>query len=122
MDRPGFEADRLHLVLFDTATWTPRTLAYNFDRSISGFTWSSDSSRIFADADDDGYHKVFIVNRADESVTELLSTGDNLNLKVSPRNASDIFFLRHSLTAPTDVRSQLNHLHSQPHVVDFVLF
>jgi hypothetical protein len=105
MDRPGFEADRLHLGLFDTSSYAFRTLANKWDRSVSGFTFSADSSQLYVDADDDGYHKLFLINRADESVTELMSTGDNINVIVSPRNASDLFFLRHSFMAPTDVRN-----------------
>ena len=40
MDRPGFEADRFHLVLLDLKTGAKRPLTKDWDRSISAFAHS----------------------------------------------------------------------------------
>ena len=51
MDRPGFEADRFHLVLLDVQSGARRPLTQNWDRSIAGFAWSSDGKTLFATTD-----------------------------------------------------------------------
>ena len=48
MDRPGFEADRFHLVLLDLKSGVKRPLTQNWDRSISSFAWARDGKTLFA--------------------------------------------------------------------------
>src|SRR4029077_3970927 len=51
MDRPGFEADRFHLVLLNLQSGVERALTQNWDRSIGSFAWSRDGKTLFATAD-----------------------------------------------------------------------
>ena len=55
-DRPGFESDRLHLVLIDLKSGAQRPLTQNWDRSIGSFQWSRDGRTLFATADHLGQH------------------------------------------------------------------
>jgi dipeptidyl aminopeptidase/acylaminoacyl peptidase len=75
MNRPGFEADRLHLVLIDTATGTKRTLADNWDRSVAEYEWAPDGKSIYAAADDIGQHRLFSIDVANSKVTPLTGPG-----------------------------------------------
>jgi hypothetical protein len=59
MDRPGNEADRLHLVLFDLSSKTFSLVANGFDRSIAGIVWSLDDTAIIADTDNEGRHALW---------------------------------------------------------------
>ena len=51
MDRPGFEADRFHLVLLNLQSGVKRPLTQNWDRSIGSFEWSKDGKTLFATAE-----------------------------------------------------------------------
>jgi dipeptidyl aminopeptidase/acylaminoacyl peptidase len=52
--RPGFEADKWRLLVQDRDSGKTRDLTEKFDRSVSSFTWKSDSSLIIFAADDRG--------------------------------------------------------------------
>jgi dipeptidyl aminopeptidase/acylaminoacyl peptidase len=75
MDRPGFEADRLHITLYDRKTNTATRIADQWDRSPSGIAWSPSQQWIFADADDDGHHKLFGIRINDSTVIEITRNG-----------------------------------------------
>ncbi|MFL6658925.1 MAG: prolyl oligopeptidase family serine peptidase [Massilia sp.] len=75
MTRPGFEADRFHLVFMDVATGKKHTVAANWDRSIADFRWTPDGSAILASADDIGQHRLFSIDAASGKVTPLTDKG-----------------------------------------------
>lgn len=52
MDRPGFEADRLHINLYDRNEDSTKELTAKWDRSVSGIVWTNDGSGLLADADE----------------------------------------------------------------------
>jgi dipeptidyl aminopeptidase/acylaminoacyl peptidase len=59
MERPGFEADRLRLMLYDRARGTHRELTTGFDRSVDFFTWSADSRTLHLLVTDEIHHSVY---------------------------------------------------------------
>jgi dipeptidyl aminopeptidase/acylaminoacyl peptidase len=75
MDRPGFEADRFHLVLMDVATGKKRTVAGDWDRSIADYNWSPDGKQLLATADDVGQHRLFAIDAASGKVGALTGNG-----------------------------------------------
>ena len=75
MNRPGFEADRLHLVLMDVATGAKRTVADNWDRSVAEYAWAPDGKSIYAAADDIGQHRLFSIETGSGKVTPLTGPG-----------------------------------------------
>lgn len=103
MDRPGFEADRLHIVVYDIARNSISTVANNWDRSVGGLIWTADGSGFLVDADEDGRHKVFQIDGISGSVSTLVATGDNMNLVVIPGRPNSVLLLRNSYTSPTDL-------------------
>jgi dipeptidyl aminopeptidase/acylaminoacyl peptidase len=74
MSRPGFEADRYHIVLLDLASGTARHVAENWDRSPGSLQWTADGKTLIADADDLGQHRLFAIDVASGAVKPL--TGD----------------------------------------------
>jgi dipeptidyl aminopeptidase/acylaminoacyl peptidase len=74
MTRPGFEADRFHIVLLDVATGKKRHLAEDWDRSPGSIAWSADGKALVADAQDVGQHRLFSIDIASGKVSAL--TGD----------------------------------------------
>ncbi|MBA5639844.1 S9 family peptidase [Duganella sp. LX20W] len=75
MDRPGFEADRFHLVLMDVSTGKKRTVAGDWDRSIADYSWSPDGKQLLATADDVGQHRLFAIDAASGKVSALSGNG-----------------------------------------------
>jgi dipeptidyl aminopeptidase/acylaminoacyl peptidase len=52
--RPGYEADRFRLMLYDRKTGEKKNLTENLDRWVGSFTWTPDSKQIYFAADDRG--------------------------------------------------------------------
>ncbi|KQV46419.1 MULTISPECIES: S9 family peptidase [unclassified Duganella] len=75
MKRPGFEADRFHLVLMDVATGKKRVVAQDWDRSIADYKWRTDGKALLANADDIGNHRLFSIDAASGKVTALTGKG-----------------------------------------------
>jgi len=75
MDRPGFEADRFHMVLMDVATGKKQKLADSWDRSIADFRWRPDGKALLVSADDVGQHRLFSMDAASGRVTPLTGPG-----------------------------------------------
>ena len=75
MKRPGFEADRFHLVLQDVASGRKRVLAEGWDRSIADYRWRADGRALLANADDVGQHRLFSLDAASGKVTALTGQG-----------------------------------------------
>nr|WP_229518874.1 S9 family peptidase [Massilia rhizosphaerae] len=75
MTRPGFEADRYHIVLLDLATGKKRNVAENWDRSPGSLQWTADGKTLVADADDVGQHRLFAIDVASGKVAPLTGQG-----------------------------------------------
>ncbi|NBV17547.1 MAG: S9 family peptidase [Janthinobacterium sp.] len=75
MTKPGFEADRFHLVLMDVATGKKRTVADDWDRSVADFRWTPDGKAFLVAADDVGQHRLFHIDAASGKVTALTGKG-----------------------------------------------
>jgi dipeptidyl aminopeptidase/acylaminoacyl peptidase len=75
MTRPGFEADRYHVVLLDLATGKKRNIAENWDRSPGSLQWTRDGKALIADAEDIGQHKLFSIDVASGKVAALTNKG-----------------------------------------------
>jgi dipeptidyl aminopeptidase/acylaminoacyl peptidase len=75
MSRPGFEADRFHIVLLDVATGKKRNIAESWDRSPGSIQWTADGKSLIADAEDIGQHRLFSIDVASGKVTPLTDKG-----------------------------------------------
>jgi dipeptidyl aminopeptidase/acylaminoacyl peptidase len=75
MTRPGFEADRYHIVLLDVATGQKRHVAESWDRSPGNLLWTPDGKALIADADDIGQHRLFSIDVASGKVRPLTGQG-----------------------------------------------
>jgi len=75
MTRPGFEADRYHIVLLDLATGKKRNVAESWDRSPGSIQWAADGKTLVADAEDIGQHRLFAIDVASGKVSPLTDKG-----------------------------------------------
>jgi dipeptidyl aminopeptidase/acylaminoacyl peptidase len=62
MARPGYEADRFRIVLYDWLHGTHRTLTEDWTLSPATLLWSPDSKKIYATAPDHGQVALFEIN------------------------------------------------------------
>ena len=75
MTKPGFEADRFHMVLMDVASGKKRSVADHWDRSVAEFKWTADGKTLLVGADDLGQHRLFVMDAASGKVTPLTGPG-----------------------------------------------
>jgi dipeptidyl aminopeptidase/acylaminoacyl peptidase len=102
MDRPGFEADRFHLVLLNLQSGVKRALTQNWDRSINSFAWSRDGKTLFATAEHLGQRPLWAVDVATGRVSAITGAGEVEGFSVG---TSKVFYTASSLGAPADLYS-----------------
>ena len=99
MERPGFEADKLTLMLMDLATGQTRPLTGNWDRSIGSFEWKPDGSGLIATAGDVGKTPLFLINASTGRAIALHNKGTVSEFAVGEKG---IVFSAHTITRPAD--------------------
>ncbi len=100
--RPGFEADRWQLMLYDRQAGTSRSITPSWDRSADGCVWAPDSKTIYLTAENDGRVDIFSLPLAGGSPRPIVTSGANGDLHVSA-DGKRLVFSRSSLTAPSEV-------------------
>jgi dipeptidyl aminopeptidase/acylaminoacyl peptidase len=100
MKRPGFEADRLQVVLRDAATGAERFLGEGWDRSAASLRWARDSSAVYVTADDLGQHGAFALDVATGAVRTLWGQG---NVHAVEDSAAGLLLAHDSLAGPADL-------------------
>src|SRR5260370_31770846 len=76
MERPGFEADRFHLVLLNLKSGVKRPLTQNWDRSIASFTWSRDGKTLFATTDHLGQRPLWAIDANTGRAAAITGSGE----------------------------------------------
>jgi dipeptidyl aminopeptidase/acylaminoacyl peptidase len=99
--RPGFESDRSYLDVYDTTTWTKRTVFEAPDLSVSDFTLSKDGT-IYFTASSKGTDNLYRVPLNGGTPVELQHGGSIGGLTLGD---AMIAFTRSTLTAPPDLWS-----------------
>ncbi|HEX4419809.1 MAG TPA: S9 family peptidase [Kofleriaceae bacterium] len=102
MKRPGFEADRERLAIFDLASRKLRVVTEGWDRSVGSIAWSADGKTVFTDTDNIGNHSVFAIDVASGAAKVVVDKGTN----EAPRPVGDrVVFVRDTLRAPAELYS-----------------
>jgi dipeptidyl aminopeptidase/acylaminoacyl peptidase len=106
MSRPGFEADRYRLVVYERESGQIKdlggVLADELDRSVGSIAWSPDSKRIYVQCSDAGYYSVYRVDVKNGKVKKLTNEMYTSSLRVSP-GGKQLAFLRQSATMPYEL-------------------
>ncbi len=102
MARPGFEADRQRITVYDLASKKPRVIADAWDRSADTAVWSRDGKTIYTSADNLGSSSLFAIDVASGTARTLVEKGTNS----SPALAGDrLVYLHDTLEAPAELFS-----------------
>jgi dipeptidyl aminopeptidase/acylaminoacyl peptidase len=102
--RPGFEADRWELTLYDRATGEHRSITAGWDRSPDEYVWAPDSKTIYLAAENQGRSDVFRLPLSGGNPQPILEAGSNAELRVS-RDGRRLVFGQTSLASPEEVFS-----------------
>ena len=106
MARPGYEADRMRVVLYDRAARRSLVLSEDWDRSAASLTWAPDGRRIFVTANDTGRTKIFSIPVAGAAAGQAaVVIGEHHNTSVSATSAGRLIFSQDSLTSPAEIYS-----------------
>lgn len=100
--KPGFEADRFRLMLYDRKTGKTQSITETHDGWVDEFTFSPDSRTIYFTSVDRGRSRIFTVPVAGGSVRRIVEEGTNGDLKVSP-DGRTIVFSRNTLAGPVEI-------------------
>ncbi len=101
MTRPGFEADRQRVMLYDNATGQSRALTESWDRSAQSLLWSRDGRTLFVTADDTARVKIFAVPVSGGEPRVVV--GEHHNSAPALAGRDRLVFTQDSLTNPAEV-------------------
>lgn len=104
MARPGFEADRYRLVLYERATGKRISLTEDFDRSVGEVVWSPDGSSLYFTAEEAGRVMIFKTPVTGGSVQRVIDVGYNTSLRITP-DGKTLVFSRQRINAPAEIFS-----------------
>ncbi|MEP6546930.1 MAG: S9 family peptidase [Gammaproteobacteria bacterium] len=99
-ERPGFEADRFHLVLLNMKSGVKRPLTRNWDRSILSFSWSRDGKSLFATTDHLGQRPLWAIDAATGRASAITGSGEVEAFSVGKRK---VFYAASNLGSPADL-------------------
>jgi dipeptidyl aminopeptidase/acylaminoacyl peptidase len=100
MDRPGFEADRFHLVLLNLKSGVKRPLTQSWDRSIASFAWAHDGKSLFATTDHLGQRPLWAIDANTGRASAITGAGEVEGFSVGPKK---IFYAFSNLGGPADL-------------------
>ncbi|MBI3450034.1 MAG: S9 family peptidase [Acidobacteria bacterium] len=107
MQRPGYEADRQRVVLYDRRDGKRRVLTEGWDRSAGSLAWAPGGKALLVTATDTARQRVFSIDPATSKITTIVA--DHYNSGVAPVMASGgpgagrIVFAQDSLTSPAEI-------------------
>ena len=101
MARPGFEADRQRVALYDLASGTSHVLTEGWDRSADSVAWSADGKRLLVLAEDAARRKIFAVDPVRGTAAVVVPDHYNADLAVTSRGR--LVYSQDSLTSPAEI-------------------
>jgi len=102
--RPGFESDKIRIMLYNRQSGEIFELTKNIDQWVSESVWSPDSKEMFFAATDSGSYHIFSVNISDQSVQRLTKGWFNYSpgLDISS-NGNYLVFGKQNMQMPTEL-------------------
>lgn len=100
--RPGFEADRFRLMLFDRKTSQARSLTESLDSWVDEFTFAPDGQSIYFAAEERGEEPVYSVSLSGGPIRKVIAQGFNGDLHVTSAGKA-LVFSRSNITKPAEI-------------------
>jgi len=100
MKRPGYEADRFRIMIYDRAGQTHKALTEDWDRSPGSITWSADGKTLYASAGDMGGTSLFVIDARTGDVKKIVEGRHNYGLQAS---SDSLVFLQSGFVSPAEM-------------------
>jgi dipeptidyl aminopeptidase/acylaminoacyl peptidase len=101
--RPGYESDRLRLMLYDRKTGEKKELTEGFEQWVGTFIWTPDSKTIDFSSDHKGHSLIYALDVVNpNSSRRTIVAGYNDDLALTP-DGKTLLFTRMSIAAPTEI-------------------
>lgn len=104
MAKPGFEADKYRLILYERKSGKTINLTEKLDYSVADFVWSPMSEAIYFSAEEKGRTAIFKVAIKDSKTEKILDGHYITNLSMTP-DGKKLIFLRQAINRPADIWS-----------------
>jgi len=104
MERAGFEADRLRLMLLDrrNATAKPTEVTSGWNLSVGSVTWCPNSKCLYAVVEERGRDNIYRIDVPGYKRTRIATSGVNTGVQVGPDNRT-LVYLHQTNTQPAEV-------------------
>jgi dipeptidyl aminopeptidase/acylaminoacyl peptidase len=102
MQRPGFEADRFHIVIQDLKSGQRRALTQEWDRSIDAMAFANDGKTLYVTTDHFGQHPLWSVDVKTGKPTMLTGPG---RIEAFSVGEKEIVLATSSLKSPAELQS-----------------
>lgn len=102
MEKPGFEADQIELIVYDRQSGERKNLTGDFDRDVSSWIWTPDSKGLFFTARDKGRSPIFYVSLEGGDAQRILEGHSNSGINICPKGKL-LVFARQSFTSPVEI-------------------
>jgi dipeptidyl aminopeptidase/acylaminoacyl peptidase len=102
MARPGFEADKYDLMLYDRKAQTSRNLTETLDDSVDEIIWAKDSAQVFFTAEEKGRNALFKVATAENKPEKILDGHTFGSLSLLP-DGKTFVMLKQAMNRPADI-------------------
>ena len=99
-DRPGFESDRLHIVVRDAGSGATRVLAASWDRSVARLGLAGNGTALLALVADGGQEALFVIDPATGTPKKIIATGE---VSAFAAAKDTVLFAWANLGAPADL-------------------
>ena len=103
--RPGYESDRFHLMLYERKTGVRKDLTESFDHWVGSFAWVPDSRTIYFSAEHKRHSLIYAVGGFSGGAvisTRSLVGGFDDDVAVAP-DGKRLVFSRNSIAAPNEI-------------------
>ncbi len=100
--RPGFEADRWQLMLFDRASGATKSLTESFDAIVESFIWTKDNKTIYFEAEEKANKPIWSVTIAGNDVKKVLDNATNSEIGISD-DGKLITFSHQTMSRPNEI-------------------
>ena len=104
MERPGFEADRLRLMVADRRAGTPAPVdaTAGWNLSVGSYRWCPNSRCVYAVVEERGRDNIYRIDVPGFKRTRVITGGLNTNVQVAPDNRT-LVYVHQSNTQPPEV-------------------
>jgi len=104
MKRPGFEADKYVLMLYDRRQKSIRRLTDGVDRSVNEILWAKDSSSLYFNCGAKGRTEMYKIALKTNKVSLLLTGHTMDSIRLSP-DGNSLYFLKQTINMPRELFS-----------------